>query len=46
MVPAAPHRWQHWHDIAGLLSGRADPDWERDRNLIDPSVANPWEHDV
>ena len=45
MVPAAPHRWQHWHDIAGLLS-RADPDWERDRNLIDPSVANPWEHDV
>lgn len=43
MVPAAPKRWQRWADIADVFSGPPDPDWERDRELIDPSVANPWE---
>jgi prevent-host-death family protein len=43
MVPAAPKRWQRWDDIADAFSGPPDPDWERDRELIDQSVANPWE---
>jgi prevent-host-death family protein len=43
MVPAAPRRWQKWDDIADLFAGRPDPDWERDRDLIEHSVANPWE---
>jgi prevent-host-death family protein len=43
MVPAAPRRWQRWSDIAELFVGRLDPDWERDRDLIDQSLANPWE---
>ena len=43
MVPAAPRRWQRWDDIADLFAGRPDPDWDRDRDLIDPSVVNPWE---
>ncbi len=43
MVPVAPRRWQRWDDIAGLFAGRPDPDWERDRDLIDQSVSNPWE---
>jgi hypothetical protein len=43
MVPAAPRRWQKWDDIAELFVGRPDPDWERDRDLIDQSVVNPWE---
>ncbi len=43
LVPAAPRRWQRWNDLADLFSGRADPDWVRDRNVIDQSVANPWE---
>ena len=46
MVPAAPRRWQRWDDIAVLFNGRADPEWDRDRNLIDPSVENPWERSV
>ena len=43
MVPAAPKRWQRWDDIADAFAGRPDPDWERDRDRVDQSVANPWE---
>jgi prevent-host-death family protein len=42
MVPAAPRRWQRWDDIADLFADRPDPDWVRDRDLVDQSVANPW----
>ena len=43
MVPAAPKRWQQWEDIADLFVGPADPGWQRDMDLIDSSVTNPWE---
>ena len=43
MVPATPRRWQRWSDISDLFSGRPDPHWERDRDLIDQSISNPWE---
>ncbi|MGI8415404.1 MAG: type II toxin-antitoxin system Phd/YefM family antitoxin [Nakamurella sp.] len=43
MVPAAPHRWQRWEDIAGTFPGRPDPDWQRDRDLIDQSVGDAWD---
>lgn len=43
LVPAAPRRWQQWNDIASLFAGGRDPDWARDRDLIDQSVVNPWE---
>ncbi|MPY93359.1 MAG: type II toxin-antitoxin system prevent-host-death family antitoxin [Acidimicrobiia bacterium] len=43
MVPAAPRRWQRWDDIADLFAGRPDPDWERDRDLVDQFMVNPWE---
>jgi len=46
MVPAVPRRWQRWDDIAELFIGRPDPDWERDRELTDQSVGNPWERRV
>jgi prevent-host-death family protein len=42
IVPAAPKRWRLWADIADVFAGRPDPDWERDRDLIDQSVTNPW----
>jgi prevent-host-death family protein len=42
LVPAAPKRWQSWDDIADVLAGRPDPEWERDRDLIDQSIADPW----
>jgi len=43
LVPPAPKRWHRWDEIADLFVGRPDPDWERDRDLIDQSVANSRE---
>lgn len=43
MVPAAPKRWQRWDRVAELFNGRPDPDWQRDVELVDRSVTNPWE---
>lgn len=43
LMPAAPKRWQQWADIAALFEGRADTDWERDRDLVDHSLTDPWE---
>jgi prevent-host-death family protein len=43
LVPAAPRRWQRWADIADLFTGRPDPGWDTDRNLIDQSFVNLWE---
>ncbi|MGI8711474.1 MAG: type II toxin-antitoxin system Phd/YefM family antitoxin [Acidimicrobiales bacterium] len=43
LVPASPRRWQRWVDIADLFGGPPDPDWSCERDLIDQSVANPWE---
>jgi len=43
LVPATPRRWRRWDDIADALAGPPDPDWGRDRNRIDQSLANPWE---
>lgn len=43
MVPAAPKRWQRWDRVAELFTGRPDPDWQRDVELVDHSVTNPWE---
>jgi hypothetical protein len=44
MIPAKPkQQWLAWDDIAEAFRGRPDPDWDRDRNLIDQSVASPWD---
>lgn len=43
LVPAAPRRWQRWSDIANLFTGPRDPDWDRDRDLLDQTLDNPWE---
>jgi prevent-host-death family protein len=43
MIPPAPKRWQRWDHIADLFTGRADPNWTSDVELVDQSVANPWE---
>lgn len=43
LVPATPKRWQRWDDIAAAFVGRDDPYWDRDRDLLDQSVANPWD---
>lgn len=43
LVPAAPKRWLPWGDIADAFLGPPDPEWERDRDLIDQTVGNPWD---
>ena len=43
LVPAVPKHWQPWGEIADLFVGRSDPDWDRDRDLIDQSLMNSWE---
>jgi prevent-host-death family protein len=43
MVPVGPKQWLRWSDIVGAFAGRADPDWEHDRDAVDQSVINPWE---
>ncbi len=42
LVPAFQKRWQSWSDIASAFTGRPDPTWDHDRDLIDGSVADPW----
>jgi prevent-host-death family protein len=43
MIPAAPKRWQRWDQVAELFSGRPDPEWQSDVELVDQSITNPWE---
>ncbi len=43
IVPVAPKRWQTWDAIADLFHGPADTSWRSDLELIDRSIANPWE---
>ncbi len=43
LVPATPKQWQRWEDIADAFVGGPDADWERDRDMIDQSVVNPWD---
>jgi prevent-host-death family protein len=43
LVPAAPTPWRRWDEIAEVFCGPPDPDWERDRESIDQSPANPWD---
>lgn len=42
LVPATPQRWLSWDDIADAFLGRGDPEWNRDRGLVDQAVEDPW----
>ncbi|WP_375431573.1 type II toxin-antitoxin system Phd/YefM family antitoxin [uncultured Friedmanniella sp.] len=43
LVPVSPEPWQRWDDVADIFAGPEDPDWLRDRDLLDQSVVNPWD---
>lgn len=43
LVPATRQRWLTWDSVEDLFDGRPDPEWERDRELIDQSLENPWD---
>lgn len=41
--PPERDRWRCYSEVAELLAGPADPEWEADRRLIDDSLADPWD---
>ncbi|PXY32476.1 type II toxin-antitoxin system Phd/YefM family antitoxin [Prauserella muralis] len=45
LVPIGLRQWRTFDDIADLFGGEADADWERDRELIDQRLRNPWDHE-
>jgi len=42
LVAARPVQWRAWDEVADLFRGPDDPDWERDRDLVDADVRDPW----
>ncbi|MQA63944.1 MAG: type II toxin-antitoxin system prevent-host-death family antitoxin [Actinophytocola sp.] len=42
LVPIAPQAWRTYDDIADVLQGEPDSDWETDRELIDQRLRDPW----
>lgn len=43
LVPARPTPWRSWSEIAELFRGPADPEWERNRELFDDALRDPWD---
>lgn len=42
LVPPGPAQWRRWGDVAEMFTGPADPDWERDRELVGDDLTDPW----
>lgn len=42
LVPAHATQWRSWVEIAELFRGLDDPAWQRDRQLLDSDVRDPW----
>jgi prevent-host-death family protein len=41
--PVSPRAWRHWQDLADIFAQPSDAAWVADRNLVDNSLADPWE---
>jgi prevent-host-death family protein len=42
LVPVRPAAWRMWSEVADLFDGPDDTDWERDRELVDEELRDPW----
>lgn len=42
MTRIRSHRWRSWAEVAELFNGPADQGWERDRDLVDQEIRDPW----
>jgi prevent-host-death family protein len=42
LVPARQRHWRSWTEFADLYPGPVDAEWERDRELLDAEVRDPW----
>jgi prevent-host-death family protein len=40
--PVSNRAWRKWEDICAIFATPADPDWARDRDLLDGAVSDPW----
>ncbi|QKT06174.1 type II toxin-antitoxin system Phd/YefM family antitoxin [Gordonia sp. X0973] len=43
LVSAGTKTWRDWDAVEKLFAGPGDPDWESDRDLIDPGLSDPWD---
>lgn len=39
--PVSPRTWRRFEDIADIFVD-SDENWERDRELVDDSIVDPW----
>jgi len=42
LLPVDPPTWRPWEDLADLFRGPPDRDWQRDRDLLDQGLHDPW----
>ena len=42
LVPVKPAQWRPWSELEELFRGPADTSWERDRELVDDELRDPW----
>ena len=42
LVPPHPWRWRAWNDVAHLLQGPTDDQWEADLEVLDGTPIDPW----
>lgn len=42
LVAVRPVEWRGWDEVADVFRGPGDLDWERDRDLVDGDVGDPW----
>lgn len=42
LVPAPRRTWRSDADARAIFAGPADPQWERDRDLLDARLRDPW----
>jgi prevent-host-death family protein len=40
--PVGRNAWRRWDDIADVFRTPVDEHWERDRDLVDQGLADPW----
>jgi prevent-host-death family protein len=46
LIPAQPRSWRRWDEISDAFDGRTDAEWDRDRDLVDQTVEDPWTRPV
>jgi prevent-host-death family protein len=42
LVPAEPHIWREFRDVAELFAGPPDLEWTADRDRLNTVVRDPW----